>query len=77
MSAITSAEIDSTTARVVARPTPSAPPVTEKPVLTPTSVMSAANTKLFARPCPMSQGSSEFSVCTTYAPMLTSSVGEQ
>ena len=52
MSAITSAEIDSTTARVVARPTPSAPPLTPKPVATPTSVISTANTTLFDRPSP-------------------------
>ena len=50
MSAITMAVIEMTTARVVARPTPSAPPVTEKPVATPITVISNANTTLLDRP---------------------------
>ncbi len=56
MSATMIQQIDSTTARVVARPTPSAPPLTEKPVLTPISVISTANTTLLASPCQMIAG---------------------
>ena len=57
-------QIDSTTARVVARPTPSAPPVTENPVLTPISVISSANTTLFYSPCQMSPVDSSDIVCS-------------
>ena len=40
--------------RVVARPTPSAPPSTEAPLITPTSVIRMAKRKLFESPCRMS-----------------------
>ena len=44
-------EIESTTERVVALPTPSAPPVTEKPLLTPTKVIIKAKRRLLNIPC--------------------------
>ncbi len=63
MSATMIQQMETTTARVVARPTPSAPPVTEKPVLTPIRVISRANTALLAIPCPTSPGVSSDRVC--------------
>ena len=47
MSVTTIAMIDCTTARVVTRPTPSAPPVTEAPLATPMTAMRTAKIRLF------------------------------
>jgi len=58
MSATRIAQMLSTTARVVARPTPSAPPVTEKPVATPISTIRQPNTRLLISPWLISHGSS-------------------
>src|SRR5207344_3373966 len=69
-------EIDSTTARVVARPTPSAPPVTEKPVVMPIRQISTANTKALATPCQTSPGVSSDNVCMMYAAGVTFSAGD-
>src|SRR5690348_13428800 len=68
-------QIDSTTERVVARPTPSAPPVTENPVLTPINVISKANTTLFDKPCHTSPGDNNDKVCSRYAVGVTFNAG--